>query len=69
MRRERRPWRLHLTQARLRRPWPPEAVERFLRWGREVDLPTFRRRRVVLFSSLLTPQGAVYTPLEELALT
>lgn len=65
---DRRPWRLHLTQARLRNPWPPAAVERFLQWGSELVLPPFRCGRVVLFSSRLTPDGAVYTPLMELPL-
>ncbi len=65
---ERKPWRLHLTQARLRSAWPRQAVDRFLQWGRELALPRFSRRRVVLYSSTLTPSGAVYTPLVELPL-
>jgi 2'-5' RNA ligase len=65
---ERRPWSLHLTQARLDRPWSAEAVERFLRWAHELRLPEFTCREAVLFSSQLQRGGAVYTPLERLPL-
>jgi 2'-5' RNA ligase len=66
--RERRPWALHLTQARLRKPWPPEAVDRFLEWGRDLQLKPFVCSEVVLFQSRLDPGGAVYTALERLPL-
>lgn len=66
---ERRPWALHLTQARLDRPWPREAVERFLSWGRNLDLASFECSEVVLFKSDLRPGGAVYTALERFPLT
>jgi 2'-5' RNA ligase len=59
--RERRRWSLHLTQARLKKPWPPEAVDRFLEWGEGLDLEPFAAPEVVLFSSELRPTGAVYT--------
>lgn len=65
---ERRPWSLHLTQARLDRPWPRGAVERFLDWGRTLDLPSFRCHDIVLFRSELRPGGAVYTALERIEL-
>jgi 2'-5' RNA ligase len=61
---ERRPWSLHLTQARLDRPWPRRAVETFLDWGRRLDIEPFVCRNVVLFRSDLRPGGAVYTALE-----
>jgi 2'-5' RNA ligase len=66
--RERRPWSLHLTQARLNRGWPREAVERFCRWGEGLDLEPFVAVEVVLFSSSLRPTGAVYTALERMPL-
>ncbi|MEE4272701.1 MAG: RNA 2',3'-cyclic phosphodiesterase [Thermoanaerobaculales bacterium] len=66
---ERRPWSLHLTQARLNRPWPRRAVERFLDWGRSLELPPFGCSEVVLFTSDLRPDGAVYTALERFPLT
>jgi 2'-5' RNA ligase len=61
---DRRPWSLHLTQARLDRPWPRRAVETFLDWGRRLDIEPFVCRNVVLFRSDLRPGGAVYTALE-----
>ena len=62
--RERRPWGLHLTQARIRERWPHEAVECFLDWGKSLDLEPFVCREVVLMRSDLRPDGAVYTALE-----
>jgi 2'-5' RNA ligase len=60
--REARPFSLHLTLARLERPWGVKAVEHFLvevgRW----QFPEFVARELVLFESELTPAGAVYTP-------
>jgi 2'-5' RNA ligase len=66
--REHRRWSPHVTQARLNRPWPPAAVERFLAWGRDLRLEPFAAREVVLFSSVLQPEGAVYTALERMPL-
>ena len=65
---ERRSWSLHLTQARLDRPWPRRAVEAYLEWGRGLEFEPFTCREVVLFSSRLGPGGAVYTPLERFPL-
>ena len=65
---ERRVWSLHLTQARLGRPWPRGAVERFLEWGCGLVFAPFTCREVVLFESELRPGGAVYTPLERFPL-
>lgn len=66
--RDRRPWSLHLTQARLDRPWPPDSVADFLEWGRDLKLGEFAAGEVVLFSSRLQPGGAVYTALERISL-
>lgn len=66
--RERRPWSVHLTQARLKMQWPKAAVDRFLGWGDNLDLSAFICREVVLFSSDLQPGGAVYTALERFSL-
>lgn len=67
--RERRAWSLHVTQARLDRPWPAAAVERFLSWGETLRVEPFKCAEVVLFSSRLQPGGAVYTPIERMPLT
>lgn len=66
--RERRRWTLHLTQARIDRPWPSGAVAAYLRWGEELELSPFRVAEVVLYSSRLEPGGAVYTALERIPL-
>lgn len=65
---ERRGWSPHLTVARLREPWPPAAVERFLAWGGTLVFEPFACGELVLFSSRLQPGGAVYTPLWRLQL-
>ncbi|HSL16677.1 MAG TPA: RNA 2',3'-cyclic phosphodiesterase [Methylomirabilota bacterium] len=63
-----RPWSPHLTQARLDRPWPRSAVERFLEWGRGLAFEPFTCAEAVLFASELRPGGAVYTALERFPL-
>lgn len=61
--REPRPFSLHLTLARLERPWGERAVESFLvKTGKWSFAPSLARE-VVLFSSDLRPSGAVYTAL------
>ncbi len=60
---EERPFALHLTLARLERPWPVAAVERFEEAVAGWPLPVFVAREAVLFRSELRPQGAVYTAL------
>jgi len=66
--RDRRPWAIHLTQARLKMQWSKAAVDRFLEWGDNLDIEAFTCREVVLFSSDLQPGGAVYTALERFPL-
>lgn len=66
--RERRPFALHLTLARLRRPWGPGSVESWLEWGRGYAAPAFRCDEVILFESRLAPGGAIYNPLRTLTL-
>lgn len=61
--RERRPFAVHLTLARLDRPWGAQAVEDFCVRVGKWTLPGFQAREIVLFESLLKPAGAVYTPL------
>lgn len=66
--RQRRRWSLHLTLARLKAQWPPQAVEAFLEWGRSFEAEPFSVSELILFESRLQPGGAVYTPLHRLAL-
>jgi 2'-5' RNA ligase len=65
---ERRPWTPHLTLARLKSQWPKRAVDHFFAWGENLGLEPFTCREVVLFTSDLQPDGAVYTALERIPL-
>jgi 2'-5' RNA ligase len=60
--REARPFAIHLTLARLERPWGARAVEHFLVQVGKWRLPEFVAGELVLFQSRLTPAGPVYTP-------
>ncbi|MEN8165018.1 MAG: RNA 2',3'-cyclic phosphodiesterase [Acidobacteriota bacterium] len=62
------PWTLHLTQARLVKPWRAGAVRAFLDWGQALRLPQFQAREVVVFTSELRRGGAVYTDFERIRL-
>jgi 2'-5' RNA ligase len=68
VKRERRPWALHLTLARLRQPWSRECADLFLDWGKNFQLDSFTCDEAVLFESRLEPTGAVYTVLERVPL-
>ena len=61
--REPRAFSLHLTLARLERPWGVQAVQHFLVQVGKWQFPEFVAREAVLFQSELQPSGAVYTPL------
>jgi len=63
---EERRWAVHLTLARLERPWPPSQVERFVQTVGEWRLAPFAAREVVLFASQLAPGGARYTPVRRI---
>lgn len=65
---EGRDFSLHLTLARLDRPWEAEAVEQFQRLVGAWQLGPFVAREVVLFRSELGPGGARYTPQGRLAI-
>jgi 2'-5' RNA ligase len=54
----------HITFARLRRPWPREAVAHYESALEAWRPPAFRARSCVLFQSRLDSAGAVHTPLE-----
>ena len=64
---EARPFSLHLTLARLERPWVPSACEHFISEVRRWSLPVFEASELVVFQSELRPSGAVYTPLHRIA--
>lgn len=62
---EDRPFHGHVTFARIRDAWPAEAVEEYRREVESWPFPTWLARSCVLFESLLTPEGAVHTPIRE----
>jgi len=66
---EERSFHPHVTLARLRHPWPAEAVGRFLDAAGARDLPPWRVGSCVLYESRLEPAGAVHTPLQTFALS
>ncbi len=67
LKQENRAFHPHVTLARIRSRWPPDAVERFRRVAGEWKLPEFRAEGCVLFASRLGPAGAVHTPLAQWA--
>ncbi len=64
----RRAFRPHVTLARVREPWPAEAVESFRRRTDSWAFPPWPVRSCVLYRSQLRPSGALHTPLREWAL-
>ena len=65
--REDRPFRPHVTFARLRQPWPRAAVATYESEVGGWAFPLWPVRGCVLYSSRLAPAGAVHTPLVEWA--
>jgi 2'-5' RNA ligase len=60
-----RPFRPHVTFARLRAPWPRAAVEEATSAIRAWAFPPWRVASLVLYRSRLDPAGAVHEPLRE----
>jgi len=60
---EDRPFTPHITLARLRLPRVEREVSRFLQRYEQFQSEAFPVSEFVLYSSVLTPQGAEYTPL------
>lgn len=61
----RRPFHPHVTLGRIRRPWPPEAVESYRSETEAWSFPLWQARSCVVFESVLSPEGAVHRPLFE----
>lgn len=62
---EERPFRPHVTLARLRDAWPAAAVEEYCESARTWAFPSWRVRSVVLYRSRLDAAGAVHSPVRE----
>lgn len=65
---EGRPFRPHLTLARIKAPGRAGGVVRALEAHRGVEIGKITVDRIVLYQSTLKPTGALYTALEEVAL-
>lgn len=66
---DRAEFRAHLTLMRIRDPWPPACIETFNGALRDFTSPPFAVEGITLFSSLLSPSGAVHTALRSFALS
>ena len=62
---EKRAFHPHVTLARLRSPWPQDAVEAFRREVEAWTFPPWQARACVLYESRLLREGAEHTPLQE----
>lgn len=61
--REQRPFKPHLTLARIRRPGRTQKIKGWLRDHSQLQGPSWTVNEITLFRSELTPEGARYTPL------
>lgn len=55
-------FKAHLTLMRIRDPWPPASIELFTKSLRDFESAPFTVDSVTLFSSQLSPKGAIHTP-------
>jgi 2'-5' RNA ligase len=65
---ERRSFHPHATFARLRHPWPADAVARFREEAGSWAFPIWPVRSCVLYESRLSPGGAVHMPVGQWSL-
>jgi 2'-5' RNA ligase len=56
-----RPFSVHITLARLKKPPPRQTVETFMDNNRRFQTDTIPVSEFILYSSLLSPQGPTYT--------
>lgn len=67
--REKRGFRAHLTIARIKGAVPGDTFRQVIQQTADFSPLQFSARRLVLYQSVLRPQGAVYTALQEVDLT
>lgn len=65
---DRADFRAHLTLMRMRDPWPPASIETFDRAFKDYRSAPFVVDAVTLYSSTLSPKGAVHSPLRRFEL-
>jgi 2'-5' RNA ligase len=58
----------HLTLMRIRDPWPPASIDLYTKTLREYASGEFIVDSVTLYSSQLSPKGAIHTPRQVFAL-
>jgi 2'-5' RNA ligase len=66
---DRADFKAHLTLMRIRDRWPPPAIEKFENALRDFRSAPFAVDRVTLYSSRLSPKGAIHTALREFPLS
>lgn len=64
-----KPFKPHLTLARVRAPWPAAAVGTFASALRDWRSAPFAVASVILYASRLSPAGAIHTPLRTFGLS
>jgi 2'-5' RNA ligase len=65
---EGRPFQPHLTLGRVKSPANREKLAMLLMKLPPLDWPAFTVRELILFQSILSPQGSKYTPLKVIPL-
>ena len=55
-------FKAHLTLMRIRDPWPPASIDLFTKTLKDYESEPFRVDGVTLYSSQLSPKGAIHTP-------
>ena len=66
---DRADFKAHLTLMRIRDPWPPPAIKTLENALRDFRSAPFAVDRVTLYSSRLSPRGAIHTALREFPLS
>jgi 2'-5' RNA ligase len=55
-------FKAHLTLLRVRDPWPPASIDLYCKTLKDYRSATFTVDAVTLYSSQLSPKGAIHTP-------
>jgi 2'-5' RNA ligase len=58
---EKKPFEAHITLGRMRNPMRPEKLKKFYTQNEAFEIEPFKITEFSLYSSLLTPDGAIYT--------
>jgi RNA 2',3'-cyclic 3'-phosphodiesterase len=58
---DKKPFEAHITLGRMRNPMRPDKLKKFYSQNEGFELEPFKVNEFALYSSLLTPDGAIYT--------